>query len=145
MVFRAFFFYWVWGGSSQFFLVLPAPPPPCAGPGSGCSLRYLRRRTAGFSCLSNFALPTASSAQSRGATRAPSSRITWYRAIYVSVCYLLFIFCFVLVLLVPAKHSSPSRSCRWCHLPFRVFVVSSSNRRHANGPREVFGVTSFLY
>ena len=67
-------------------------PPLCAGPGSGCSRRYLRRRTAVFSCLSNFALLTPSSAQSRGATGEPCSRTTWYRAIYVTVCYLIF-FC----------------------------------------------------
>ena len=29
--------------------------------------------------------------------------------------------------LLSAKHFSPLRGCKWCHLPFRVFVVSSSN------------------
>ena len=65
---------------------------------------------------------------------------------YICGCVLPFIyFCVVFVLLVSADHSPPSRGCRWCHLPFRVFVVSSSNPHHANGPREVFGVTSPLY
>ena len=52
---------------------------------------------------------------------------------------------YVFVLLVSAKHSSPSRGCRWCPLPFRVLVVFSSNPRHADGPREVFGMTYVLY
>ena len=55
-----------------------------------------------------------------------------------------FIIGVVFVLRVSDKHSSPSRGCRWCHLPFRVFIVSSSNPCHASGPREVFGVISPL-
>ena len=58
---------------------------------------------------------------------------------------ILYFFCVVFVLLVSANHFSPSRGCRWCHFPFRVFIVSSSNPRYANGPREVFGMTSPLH
>ena len=51
--------------------------------------RYVRRRAVAFSSLINFALPTPSSAQSRRATRVPGSRVTWYRAMYGSVCHIL--------------------------------------------------------
>ena len=68
------------------------------------------------------------------------------------VFFFLLVFCKIVVttsavsvLLISAKHSFPSQGCRWCHLPFRVFVVSSSNPRHANGPRQYFGMTSPLY
>ena len=64
---------------------------------------------------------------------------------YIWDCVLSVILFVVSVLLVWAKHSSPSRGCRWCHLPFRVFVVPSSNPHRVNGPREVFGMTSLFF
>ena len=90
--------------------------------------RYLRRRTVAFSSLFNFALPTPFSAQSRGATKVPCSRVTWYRAMYGPVCHLLF-FCvlYLFYFVFSAKHFPLSRDCRCGHLPSRVFVVSSSN------------------
>ena len=39
------------------------------------------------------------------------------------LCVIFFFLCVVFVLQNMAKHSSPSRGCRRCHLPFRVVVV----------------------
>ena len=89
---------------------------------------YLKRRAVAFSPLFNFALPTPFSARSRGETRVPCSRVTWYRAMYGSVCHILsFVCCCICSTLFSTKHFPPSRGCRCCHLPCRVFVVFSSN------------------
>ena len=157
----------VWGGSFNFFLLFgPAEPPAQCRARVQVKRRYLRRRAVAFSSLFNFALPPPSSAQSKGATRVPCSRVMWYRAMYGSVCHLLsfvccicstlfqqfqspprgvagvatfhpgylsigvifYLMCVAFVLLCfSTKHSFPSRGCRCCHLPSRVFVVSSSN------------------
>ena len=55
--------------------------------------RYVKRRTAAFSSLFSFALPTPSSAQSRGATGVPCSRVTLYRDMYRPVCNLFCVCC----------------------------------------------------
>ena len=48
---------------------------------------------------------------------------------YVRVCVSSFIFCVLCLFyfVFSTKHFLPSRGCRCCHLPSRVFVVSSSN------------------
>ena len=70
----------------------PSDPPAQCRARVRVTRRYLRRRTVAFSSLFNFALPTPSSAQSRGATRVPCSRVTWYRAMHGPVCHLLIFF-----------------------------------------------------
>ena len=117
-----------WGGSFHFFSFCPAELPAQCRDRVRVKRRYLRRRAVAFSSLFNFALPTPSSAQSRGATRVLCSRVTWYRAMYGSVCHLLS-FCVLCLFyfVFSAKHLPPSRGCRCCHLPSRVFVVSPSN------------------
>ena len=89
--------------------------------------RYLRRRAVASSSFFNFALPTPSSAQSRGATRVHCSRVTWYRAMYGPVCHLFFCVLYLFYFVFSAEHFSSSRDCRCGHLLSRVFVVSSSN------------------
>ena len=79
VVFRAFFF----TGCAFFFVLSSAGTPPpnrCRARIRLFAPRSLRPRTDGFSCLFNFALPTPSSAQSRGASRVHCLRITWYMA-----------------------------------------------------------------
>ena len=48
---------------------------------------------------------------------------------YVRVCVSNFIFCvlYTFYVVFSAKRLPPSRGCRCCHFPSRVFVVSSSN------------------
>ena len=111
-----------------FFCICPAEPPAQCWARVRVKRRNLRRRAVAFSSLFHFALPTTSSAQSRGATRAPCSRVTWYMGRYGPLCHSFFscvafvLFCFF------GETLPPSRGCSCCHLPFRVFVVSSSNR-----------------
>ena len=98
------------------FFFRPAKPPAQCRARVRVKRRYLRRRTIAFSSLFNFALPTPSLAQSRGATRVPRSRVTWYRAMYGPVCYLLLLFvCYICSTLFFRLKNS------------RVFAVSSSN------------------
>ena len=73
------------------FFCPPDPPAQCRAR-VRVKRRYLRRRTVAFSSLFNFALPTPSSAQSRGATVVPCSRVTGYRAMHGPVCHLFIIF-----------------------------------------------------
>ena len=99
-----------------------------------------------FSSLFNFALPTPSSTQSRGATRVPCSRVTWYRAIYGHVCHLYF-FCvlyliyfvsFVKFFFFPREDVSAVTF----HPGYSSFLGLTP--RQADGPREVFHMNSPL-
>ena len=128
-----------------FFSFCPAEPPAQCRARVRAKRRYLRRRAVAYSSLFNFALPTPSSAQSRGATRVPCSRVTWYRAMYGSLCHLLcFVCCICSALFLSTKPSPPSRGCRCCHLPSRVFVVSSSNSPPCRWPAGGFSHDFFL-
>ena len=125
-----------------FFLFRPAEPPAQYRARIRGKRLYLRRRTVAFSSLLNFALPTPSSAQSRGATRVLCSRVTWYRDTYGPVCF----FCVVFVLLFFRLNTSPPRGAvgeATFHPGYLSFPRLT--RRHTDGPREVFGMTSPLY
>ena len=98
-----------WDGSFINFSMCPAESP------AQCRVRVrvkrlnLRRRDVAFSSLFNMALPTPSSAQSRGVTRVPCSRATWYRAMNGSVCHLLsFVCCICSTLFFRPNTSLPS-------------------------------------
>ena len=81
-------------------------------------------------------LPTPSSAQSRGGTRVPCSRVTWYRAMYGSVCHVLS-FCVLHLFYFgfSAQHFlPPSRGCvgvATFHLGYLSFPRLTP--RHADG------------
>ena len=136
----------VWGGSSHCcFSFCPAYPPAQCRARVRVKRRYLRRRAIAFSSLFDFALPTPSSAQSRGATRVPCSRVTWYRAMYGSVRHLLsFVCCICSTLLFRLNTSPPSGAVGVAtfhpgYLPFPRLTP-----RLADGPREIFRMTSPL-
>ena len=143
VVFRAFFD-WVWGGSSQYFLSPAGTPPALCRASVRVFTSLSEAQDYRFGVFVYFhpadALLSPEPGGSQGALFA-------HNVVQDCICHcvLSFLLCVVFDLLVSAKQSSPSRGCRWCHLPFRVFVVSSSNPRHANGPREVFRMTSPLY
>ena len=115
-----------WGGSFHFFSYCLAEPPAQCRARVRVKRRYLRRRAVAFSSLFNFALPMPSSAQSRGATRVPCSRVTWYRAMYGPVRHFFFCVLYLFYFAFSTKNFPRSLGCRCCHLPSRVFVVSSS-------------------
>ena len=99
----------------------------------------MRRRTVAFPSLLNFVLPTPSSAQSRGATRAPCSRVTWYRAMYRSVCLFKSFVCCIRSTLFFRLNTSPRRGAvgvATFHPGY--FVVSSSNPPPWRWPAGVF-------
>ena len=101
--------------------------------------RYLRRRAVAISSSFNFALPTPSSAQSRGTTRVSCSRTTWYRAIYGSSCHL-FGCCICSTLFFRLDTSPPSGAVRVAtfhpgHLSFPRLTP-----RLVDGPREFFAL-----
>ena len=91
----------------SFFSACPTEPPAQCRARVRVKRRYLRRRAVAFSSLFNFALPTPSSAKSRGATRVPCSRVTWYRAMYGSVCHLLHFVCIICSTLLFRLNTSP--------------------------------------
>ena len=117
----------VFGWFFFFFLFCPAEPPVQCRSRVRVKHRFLRRRAVSFSSLFIFFLPTPLPAQNRGGTRVPCSRVTWFMARYGPVCHLLFICVLCLFYYVSsAKHFPPSRGCRCCHLPSRVFVSTSN-------------------
>ena len=63
VVFRVFC--WTWGGSYHICFSFADPPAQCLA-SVWIIWSHLRHRTIGFSCLFIFALPTPSSAESRG-------------------------------------------------------------------------------
>ena len=133
------------GAVLSFFFFCPDEPPAHCRARVRIKRRYLRRRAVAFSSLFNFALPTASLAQSRGATRVPCSRVTWYRAMYGSVCYLSFFVCCICSTLVFRLNTSPLRGAvgvATFHPGYLSFPRLTP--RHADGPREVFCMTSSL-
>ena len=131
-----------WGGSSINFSFCPAEPPAQCRVRVRVKRRYLKRRAVAFSSLFNFALPSPSSAQSQGATRVPCSRVTWYRAMYGSVCHLLcFVCCIVLLCFFRLNTSSPSRAEDVATFHPGYLSFPRLTPRLANGPREVFRIT----
>ena len=113
---------------SIFSYFRPAEPPAQCRTRVRVKRRHLRRKAVAFSSLFNFALPTASSTQNRGATRVPCSRVTWHRAMYGPLCHILLVcLLYLFYFALSAKHLPPSRGCRCGHLSSRVLVVSSSN------------------
>ena len=99
-----------WDGSFNIFLSFcPAEPPAQCRARVRVKCRYLRRMAVAFTSLFNFALPTLSSAQSRGATRVPCSCVTWYRVMYgLCVIVLSFVFC-ICSILFSRLNTSPRR------------------------------------
>ena len=96
--------------------------------------------------LSPIALPTPSSAQSRGATRVPCSRVTWSRAMYGPVCHIFIFLCVVFVLLCffRLNTSPPSGAVGVATSHPGYLSFPRLTPRHADGPREVFRMTSPL-
>ena len=135
-----------WGGSSINFYICPAASPAQCRVKVRVKCRYLRRGAVAFSSLFNFALPTPSPAQSRRATRVPCSRVTWYRAMYGSVCHLLFFYVLYLFYFVFFRLNtfppSGAVSAATFHLGYLSFLRLTPH--HADGPREGFRMTSFL-
>ena len=129
----------------HFFSFYPAEPRAQCRVRVRVKRRYLRRRAVAFSSLFNSALPKPSSAQSRGATRVPCSRVTWYRAMYGSVCYLIsFVCCICSTLFFSTKHF-PARGAvgvATFHPGYLSFPRLTP--RLADGPQEVFRKTSPL-
>ena len=119
-----------WGGSFQklFPYFCPSEPPAQCRARVRVKRRYLRRRAVAFSPLFNFALPTPSSSQNPASDQGTLFARNVVQG-YVRVCVSYFIFCVLhlFYFVFSTKHSPPSRGCRYCHLPSRVFVVSSSN------------------
>ena len=74
---------WNTSSGSEF----PFPPKNILG------VKYRARLLKSLHFFFFFALPKPSSAQSRGATRVPCLRVTWYRAMYGSVFHLTYIVC----------------------------------------------------
>ena len=110
------------------FSFCPAQPPAQCQARVRVKRRSLRHRAVAFWSLFNFALPTLSSAQSRGATGLPYLRVTWYTTMYGPACHLLFFVCCICsTLFFRLSTSPPSRDCRCGHLPSRVFVFFLSN------------------
>ena len=128
-----------------FFRFCPAEPPAQCRARVRVKRRYLRRRAVASSSLFNFALPTPSSVQSRGATRVPFSRVTWYRAMYGSACLLLsFVCCVCSTFFFPTKHF-PARGAVGVATFYPGCLSFPRLTPHlADGPREVFRMTSPL-
>ena len=133
-----------WGGSSIDFSFCPAEPPSQCRVRVRVKRRYLRRRAVAFLSLFNFALPTPSSAQSRGATRVPCSRVTWYRAMYGSVCHFSYFVCCICscFFFFRLRTSSPSGAVGVATFHPGYLSFPRLTPRLADGPREVFRMTS---
>ena len=134
-----------WGGLSIIFSFCPAEPPAQCRDRVRVKRLYLRRRAVVFLSLFNFALPTFSSAQSRGATRVPRSRVRWYKAMYESVCHLSsFVRCINSTLFFRLNTPLPRGAVRVAifHPGYLSFLRLTP--RHAHDPREVFCMTSPL-
>ena len=118
-----------WVGSSIIFSFCPAETPAQCRARVRVKRRYLRRRAVAFSSFFNFALPTPSSAQNRGAPRVPCSRVTWYRAMYGSVSFFIFCGLFLFYFVFFRLNTSPPSGAVGVATfhPGYLFVVSSSN------------------
>ena len=158
----------------QFFFVLPNPLLSEFRARVRVKRRYLRHRPFASSSLFNLSLPTSSSAQSRGATRVPCSRVMWYRAMSGPAFHLLFFvyrICFTyrdnLFAGNVAMYGPVCHLLLFCvlHLFYFVFRLNTPPRRgavgaatfhpgylsflrltlrHADGRREVFRMTCSL-
>ena len=135
-----------WGGSFFFFFrYVLRNPCLVQGQGSGKTPLSEAQGCRHF-IMFNFPLPTPFSAQSQGATRVPCSRVTWYRAMYWSVCHLSYFVCCIRSTLFCFGYPLPrSRRCR-CGATFPPECLSFPRLtpRLADGPREVFRMTSPL-
>ena len=129
-------------GAALPFLFRPAEHPAQCPARDRVKRGYLRRRTVAFSSLFNFALPTPSLAQSRGATRVPCSRVTWYRAMYGPVCHLFF-FCalYLFYFVFPAEYFPPRGAVSGATFHAGCLWFRRQTPRHADGRREVFRMT----
>ena len=134
-----------WGGSSINFSFCPAESPAQCRVSVRVKRRYLRRRAVVFLPVFNFALPTTSSAQSRGTTWVPCSRLTWYIAMYGFVCHILSFVCCICSTLFFRLSTSPPRGAVGV-ATFHPWYLSFPRLtpRLADDPREVFCMTSPL-
>ena len=129
----------------SFIIFFPAEPLAQCRARVRVKRRYLTRSAVAFSSLFNFALPTSSPAQSRGATRVPCSRVTWYRAMYESVCHLLsfcVLFCSTLIFRLNTSPPRGAVGVATFHPGYLSFPRLTP--RHADGPQKVFRMTSPL-
>ena len=118
-------FVWIWGGFTIFFIGPADSPAQC--PARVCVITPpSEAQDCRYSVVVKFRPSDALLNPQPGGDQGTLLRITWYRAIYGNVCYLSF-FCVVFVLFFVRKNFPPWRGCRRRLLPFRVFVVSSSN------------------
>ena len=113
----------------------PAEPPTQCRARVRVKRCHLGRRAVAFLSLFNFALPTPSSAQSRGATRVPCSRVTWS-----------FIFCvlYLFYFISSTKHFSPRGAVGIATFYPGYLSFPRLTPRRADGPWEVFRMTSPL-
>ena len=98
----------LWGGSSINFSFCPAEPPAQCRVRVRVKRRYLRRRAVAFSSMFNFALPTPSSAQSRGGDQGTLFARNVVQG-YVRVCVSSSIFCvlYLFYFVFSSEHSPP--------------------------------------
>ena len=140
----------MWGGSKRFFLSPAGTPPTLCRARVRVFTPLSETQDCRFFVFVQFrpadTLLSPEPGGDQGTLFAHDVVQGYIYILYICDCVLSFFVCVVLALLVSAKRSSPSRGVGGVtfHSGY-VCVVSLSNPRHANGLREVFGVTSPLY
>ena len=122
------------------FYSCPTEPPAQCRDRVRVKRRYLKRRTVAFSSLFNFALPKPSSAQSRGTLFACNVVQGYVRACVSSFFCLLY--CSTLIFRLNTSPPRGAVDAPTFHPGYLSFLRLTP--RHADGPREVFRMTSLL-